>query len=105
MNCVDLKSALAELESAEDFLEYFDIAFDRAVVQVNRLQILQRFHDYLKRFADGQPSRDDYRACLTRAYDDFVRSDALTERVFRVHRKAVGLATVPLSAITRVRRA
>ena len=38
---------LAELSSAEEFLEYFGIDFDGRVVQVNRLHILQRFHDYL----------------------------------------------------------
>ena len=85
--------ALAELESAEDFLEFFAIPFDPAVVRVNRLHILQRFHDYLSKQAPNLPPEDDlqagiYRLWLERAYQDFVNSDALTEKVFRVLQNA-----------------
>jgi hypothetical protein len=45
---------LADLSSAEEFLEYFDIDFDVRVVQVNRLHILQRFHDYLAKQEAGK---------------------------------------------------
>ncbi|MFC1349905.1 MAG: hypothetical protein G8D60_10965 [gamma proteobacterium symbiont of Phacoides pectinatus] len=38
---------MEELVSAEDFLDYFGISYDPAIVHVNRLHILQRFHDYL----------------------------------------------------------
>jgi nitrogenase-stabilizing/protective protein len=93
---------LDDLESAEDFLDFFEVAYDAAVVQVNRLHILQRFHDYLARQkVESGPTREQYRFWLTKAYDDFVRSDAITERVFRVHKRAAGIATVPLSAIGR----
>ena len=43
----ELDEELGELSSAEDFLDFFAVAFDPAVVHVNRLHILQRFHDYL----------------------------------------------------------
>lgn len=81
--------ALEGLESAEDFLEFFDIPYDPAVVQVNRLHILQRFHDYLARQAPNLPpaegaQRGIYRLWLGRAYEDFVHSDARTEKVFKV---------------------
>lgn len=87
-----LDEAMAELTSAEDFLQYFGVDFDPAVVQVNRLHILQRFHDYLAREPGGDVAGDDlgraqaYRRCLSQAYGDFVRSDALTEKVFAVFR-------------------
>jgi nitrogenase-stabilizing/protective protein len=97
----DLESRMSGLESAEDFLEFFGVDFDPQVVRVNRLHILQRFHDYLQR-ADVTDHAA-LRACLARAYGDFVRSDALTERVFRVHQRAAGIATVPLTAIGRRR--
>ena len=42
-----LAEAMEELVSAEDFLDYFAVPYDPAVVHVNRLHILQRFHDYL----------------------------------------------------------
>ncbi len=92
-----------DLESAEDFLEFFGIDFNPEVVVVARLHILQRFHDYLRNRSGA--TFEDYRACLGRAYDDFVHSDALTEKVFRVHKRAAGIATVPLASIGRSRRA
>ena len=101
---VTLEADLAGLESAEDFLDYFGVPFDPAVLQVCRLHILQRFHDYLKHAVDQPSGYDQYRACLVRAYEDFLRSDAITEKVFRVFRQAAGIATVPVSAIGRARR-
>ncbi len=98
----DLHHDLDELESAEDFLEYFGIDYDPQVVTVNRLHILQRFHDYLGRFLGASvPGYTEHRECLSRAYGDFVRSDAITEKVFRVHQRAAGITFVPLSSIAR----
>ena len=85
-----LDEALAELTSAEDFLGYFGVEYDAAVVQVNRLHILQRFHDYLAREPEANAVGDEvaraqvYRRLLRQAYEDFVKSDALTEKVFAV---------------------
>ncbi len=77
---------LAEMTSAEDFLNYFFITFDPAIVQVNRLHILKRFHDYLRQ--TSPTDWDGYAGCLKQAYQDFVHSDALTEKVFKVfHRQ------------------
>ncbi|MDR0716306.1 MAG: nitrogenase-stabilizing/protective protein NifW [Azoarcus sp.] len=89
----DRDEALRELVSAEDFLEYFGVPYDENVVRVNRLHILQRFHDYLERHAARMPADAAGRAAIHRkwlalAYDDFVRSDALTEKVFAVFRNA-----------------
>ncbi len=79
---------LDELETAEDFLDYFGVAFEPAIVQVNRLHILQRFHDYLGEIdepPDSAAARYRLHADLLRgAYQDFVGSDARTEKVFRV---------------------
>ena len=84
-----LAEAIEDLVSAEDFLDYFEVPYDPAVVQVNRLHILQRFHDYLARQAPNLPpeegaQRGIYRLWLERAYLDFVHSDSLTEKVFAV---------------------
>ena len=84
-----LAEALDDLVSAEDFLDYFDVPYVASVVQVNRLHILQRFHDYLARQVPNLPPGDDaqrsiYRLWLERAYKDFEASDALTEKVFAV---------------------
>ena len=79
---------LDELETAEDFLDYFGVAFDPAMVHVNRLHILQRFHDYLGQVDDLPDSAVAryrlYADLLSGAYNDFVGSDARTEKVFRV---------------------
>jgi len=84
-----LEDAMEELSSAEDFLDYFGVPYDASVVHVNRLHILQRFHDYLARNVPQMPedeaaARTVYTEWLTRAYQDFVTSDALTEKVFAV---------------------
>ena len=95
---------LDELESAEDFLDYFGLDYLPEIVNVNRLHILQRFHDYLGRHDPSQPpTRADYRLSLSRSYEDFVHSDAITEKVFRVLKRASGIATIPVSAIGRAR--
>lgn len=100
MNDSNLDEALAELESAEDFLDYFEVAYDPALVQVNRLHILQRFHDYLTEAGPRhEPERRErYTQLLTRAYHDFVASDARTEKVFRVfHLHEPRSVAVPLA--------
>ena len=80
---------LEELESAEDFLQYFELEYDQSVVHVNRLHILQRFHDYIAQSEDSIPDDPDlkkeiYNKFLHQAYLDFVASDAQTEKVFKV---------------------
>lgn len=100
----ELELDLEELSSAEDFLDYFEVAYDPSVVHVNRLHILQRFHDYLAE-AGGMPEPEEeqrarYRDLLTAAYGDFVASDALTEKVFKVFRMHEPQQTfVPLGSL------
>ncbi len=104
-----LDEAIADLASAEDFLNYFEVAYDPAVVHVNRLHILQRFHDYLAKaqMPDVEVGRRAiYATLLQRAYQDFVESDALTEKVFKVFRMhEPQVKFVPLSEITVNKRA
>lgn len=84
-----LDEALDDLVSAEDFLEFFAVAYEQNVVHINRLHIMQRYHDYLGK-AGSLEQQDDparhaiYRQLLARAYQDFVGSDAQTEKVFKV---------------------
>ena len=92
---------LADLVSAEDFLDYFGIPFDARIVQVNRLHILQRYHDYLaKQEAGKEPEYAAWRAWLLRAYEDFVGSSAQQEKVFAVFQKAEGSSFQSLSSLT-----
>jgi len=84
---------LEELESAEDFLQYFELPYDPGIVHVNRLHILQRFHDYLDQGKAQLPDDEDalraiHKQLLGRAYQDFVDSNAQTEKVFKVFKMA-----------------
>jgi nitrogenase-stabilizing/protective protein len=86
---MSFEEEMEELESAEDFLQYFQLDYVASIVHVNRLHILQRFHDYLQQATDGMPEdeapkRAVYSKLLLRAYQDFVESDAQTEKVFKV---------------------
>ena len=48
----DLTTRLKALSSANEFLDFFGIAYDESVVNVNRLHILKRFYQYLHK-AEG----------------------------------------------------
>lgn len=91
MSLEDFEDDMEDLVSAEDFLQYFDIEYDQTVVHVNRLHILQRYHNYLSVAKDNLPEsepalRDVYKTLLTQAYTDFVDSDAATEKVLKVYK-------------------
>lgn len=94
---------MEELSSAEEFLEYFQISYEPSIVQVNRLHILQRFHDYLKAAEGDMPQEESalrayYAGWLDKAYQDFVNSDARSEKVFKVFRMLEPQqVTIPLS--------
>lgn len=107
MSTLTLMEEMEELSSAEDFLEFFAIEFDPKVVFVNRLHIMQRFHDYLQKAGQSLPPEEDssavgtvYKQLLARAYQDFVESDAVTEKVFKVfHMHESQTTFVPLEQL------
>jgi nitrogenase-stabilizing/protective protein len=90
-----LTQRLKALSSANEFLDFFGIAYDERVVHVHRLHILKRFYQYLHN-ADGLQQLDEiemfkrYRELLTQAYQDFVSSTAAKEKVFKVFQDADG---------------
>jgi nitrogenase-stabilizing/protective protein len=107
-----LLNTLNSLETAEDFLDHFAIPYEQRVIDVNRLHILQRLHDRLAE-ADLE-SMDDGRlyetisVFLASAYQDFVTSDARTEKVFKVFHRTKpaggisGRTMVPLGDVRGV---
>jgi nitrogenase-stabilizing/protective protein len=104
MPSVAFEEELQDLSSAEDFLDHFEVPYDQKIVHVNRLHILQRFHDYLSQARELLPDGDEatravYQRLLARAYQDFVASDALTEKVFKVFHDAQAEAFVPVDSI------
>lgn len=99
-----LTSRLQTLSTAEDFLGFFGLNFDERVVQVNRLHILKRFHQYLNQAPvlaaeDEQQQFDRYRSLLERAYQDFVVSTPAREKVFKVFQDADGVQHVGLAGL------
>lgn len=98
----DFLTQLKALSSAEDFLQFFGIPFDPAVVNVSRLHILKRFFQYLRQQSQVPPPCDElalftsYRDLLARAYADFVNSTPAQERVFKVLQDVGGKQHIPL---------
>lgn len=104
---------LAGLSAAEEFFRYLGVPYDMQVVQVARLHILRRMGQYIKGSQvegvfDGLGEEEVRALCaehLTHAYDDFVRSSPIAERIFKVHKEAVAPKAgpskpfVPLTAI------
>jgi nitrogenase-stabilizing/protective protein len=94
---------LGELSSAEEFLNFFGVEYEQRVVNVYRLHILKRFNQYLARYTGSGGSEDEtkaaYRALLERSYNDFVKSDAATEKVFKVFQDAAGVKTFSIDSL------
>jgi nitrogenase-stabilizing/protective protein len=91
----DLMKQLGSLSAAEEFFDVLDVPYERAVINVNRLHILKRFHQYMRTKAgletlDEAEQRRVCRELLTRAYQDFVRSTPAQEKVFKVFQDAEG---------------
>jgi nitrogenase-stabilizing/protective protein len=84
---------LSRTSAAEDFFHALDVAYDPKVLDVARLHILRRMGQYLvsEDFA-GASDEDVTIRCkrfLEQAYQDFVASSPLEERVFKVLKEAV----------------
>lgn len=95
---------LKALSSANEFLEFFGVEYDEAVVHVNRLHILKRFYQYLHRAQDldGLNEIDmfrRYREFLVQAYTDFTTSNAAAEKVFKVFQDTDGKQHVTVDAL------
>lgn len=99
----EIVNSLGKLSSAEEFLNFLEVDYDQRVVNVNRLHILKRFNQYLARhtFAekDDAEIKAEYRALLEQAYSDFVASDAVTEKVFKVFQDATGVKTFSVDSL------
>jgi len=99
----EIVNALGKLSSAEEFLNYLEVEYDQRVVNVNRLHILKRFNQYIARhaFKGGSEAeiRAEYKALLEQAYGDFVKSDAVTEKVFKVFQDATGVKTFSVDSL------
>lgn len=84
---------LNRTSTAEDFFHALDVAYDPKVLNVARLHILRRMGQYLVSEDFTGASNEDVAArCkgfLAQAYQDFVASSPLDQRVFKVLKDAV----------------
>jgi nitrogenase-stabilizing/protective protein len=90
---------LTKLSSAEDYFRFLGVSYDPAVLNVARLHILRRMGDNLREAGmepDEEKARAYFRAHLERAYQDFVKSTPIKERVFKVHKDAIRSTGTPL---------
>jgi nitrogenase-stabilizing/protective protein len=84
---------LKKASCAEDFFALLGVDYEPKVVNVARLHILRRMGQYL--FSEDLCELDDgtvtqrCKEFLERAYQDFLKSTPIDERLFKVHKDAV----------------
>lgn len=87
---------LNKTSDAEGFFKLLDVEYDPKVLNVCRLHILRRMGQYLVSEDFGGVSNEDVAArCksfLEQAYQDFLVSTPLDQRVFKVLKEAVAPA-------------
>ena len=78
------------LTNAEDYLQFFDIEYDRDFVNINRLHILKQFslliNEVDKVFPDVTETEklEKYQLALEEAYQVFLTSSPLETKLFKV---------------------
>lgn len=79
-----------KLTDAEDYLQFFEIEYDRNFVNINRLHILKQFSVLIKEVDQAFPEVSDteklekYRLALEEAYQVFLSSSPLETKLFKV---------------------
>ena len=79
-----------KLTDAEDYLQFFDIEYDRDFVNINRLHILKQFSLLIKEvdkvFPDVTEAEklEKYQLALEEAYQVFLTSSPLETKLFKV---------------------
>ncbi|GAB4542469.1 MAG: nitrogenase-stabilizing/protective protein NifW [Pleurocapsa sp.] len=83
-------TAFKSLTDAEDYLQFFDIEYDREFVNINRLHILKQFalliNEVDKAFPDVTEAEklEKYSLALEEAYQVFLTSSPLETKLFKV---------------------
>jgi nitrogenase-stabilizing/protective protein len=75
--------------NAEDYFEFFELPYDPKIVNVNRLHILQKFSQFMQTInpdttADEAEILNQYRVALQNAYNLFITSSPLEQKLFKV---------------------
>ncbi len=81
------------LVKTEDYFDFFQLPYDPKVLNVNRLHILKQFSHYIHEIDDasGEVSKQEklsqYRVALEQAYEMFLHSTPLEQKLFKVFHK------------------
>ncbi len=83
-------TAFQNLVDAEDYLQFFDIEYDRDFVNINRLHILKQFSLLIQEVDQAFPDvtetekLEKYSLALEEAYQVFLTSSPLETKLFKV---------------------
>jgi len=111
---VNVLDRLEGLSSAEEFFDFLGVSYEPQVLHVARLHIMRRMGQYLSNaetlcLANPEDDAQLFALCkahLEQAYQDFVASSPIAERIFKVHQEAIepkqapAKPFVPLTALT-----
>ena len=76
-----------QLKDAEDYFQFFGLTYDPKVVNINRLHILRKFSQLVQDVDKSQSEAqklDAYRQALQTAYDLFLTSSSVEQKLFKV---------------------
>ena len=95
-----------ELETAEEFLHHFAVAFDPEQVRVSRLHIMHQFHTRLQRMtlSVALPEADRFalaQQLLTESYQQFHQQEARVNSSLQVYQR-LEPCFIPISALQEV---
>jgi nitrogenase-stabilizing/protective protein len=68
-----------KLTDAEEYFEFFELPYDRNLVNVNRLHILKQYSNLSQ-----EEKLSQYRDALLRAYEVFLSKTSLETKLFKV---------------------
>ncbi|MEB3359920.1 MAG: nitrogenase-stabilizing/protective protein NifW [Synechococcales bacterium] len=101
-------SAFNQLSTAEEYLDFFGLSYDPAVVSVNRLHILRKFSEFVQELdVPGQDLSEEeilkqYQVALQNAYNLFLTSTSVEQKLFKVfqqpHSNVVTLSDITVEA-------
>ncbi|CBN57741.1 nitrogenase-stabilizing/protective protein NifW [Kamptonema sp. PCC 6506] len=89
-------SEFKQLLDAEDYFKFFELAYDPKIVNVNRLHILQKFAQLVGEIdaaftgTNEEEKLTQYRVALLTAYEVFLNSTSLDQKLFKVFNQKPG---------------
>ena len=82
-----------QLSDAEEYFEFFQLPYDQKVINVNRLHILKKFSEFIQQIDENNSELSNseklsiYRDALEQAYQIFLESTPLEQKLFKVFKQ------------------